>query len=172
MSELARLVVPALRWDRSHGFAYLEGLIDDALDLGVGGFVVEGPQAEVMALTERLRSASRHPILVAARAERGAGESVEGLTHLPPFAALGGVSVVPQDGSDVPALDVETVRRAARITVRDLKRVGVNWALAPWCDVEPAAVPRGSGRGASRAAPPTGVRAAPCRRRRDRRGVD
>lgn len=136
MSELARLVVPALRWDAAHGFGYLEGLIDDALELGAGGFLVEGgPRDEVAALVARLHRDAAHPLLVAARAERGAGETIAGLTPLPPFAAVGAVAVVRQEGSDLPGLDVEAVRRAARITARELKGAGVNWALAPACGV-------------------------------------
>ena len=57
MSELARLVVPALRHDAAHGFGYLDGLIDDALELGVGGFLIEGgARADVAALVGRLHA--------------------------------------------------------------------------------------------------------------------
>jgi len=42
---------------------------------------------------------------------------------------------VRQPDSDVPGLDVELVRRAARIAARELKGIGVNWALAPACGV-------------------------------------
>jgi beta-glucosidase-like glycosyl hydrolase len=134
VSELARLVVPALRWDAAHGFGYLDGLVDDALELGAGGFVVEGgPRDEVASLVAKLHRETRHPLLIAARAERGAGETIAGLTPLPPLGAVGTVAVVRQHGSDAPGLDVEVVRRAARITVRELRGVGVNWALAPAC---------------------------------------
>jgi hypothetical protein len=133
LSELARLLVPALRWDRAHGFRYLSGLIDDALELGVGGFCIEGgPRDEVAALAGRLHAESRSPVLIAARAERGAGESIEGLTQLPSFRALTSVAVVESDGH--PALEPETVRRAARLTAREFRNVGVNWALAPVCE--------------------------------------
>ncbi len=139
MSDLARLLVPALRWDRAHGFRYLDGLIDDAIELGVGGFILEGgPGGEVASLAGRLHAESRHPILVAANAERGAGGAFEGLTQLPPLGALASVAVVHPDGSAQPSLDVEVVRRAARLTVRELRNVGVNWALAPVCDLDGA----------------------------------
>ncbi|HVZ48093.1 MAG TPA: glycoside hydrolase family 3 N-terminal domain-containing protein, partial [Gemmatimonadaceae bacterium] len=141
MHEFARLVVPALRWDDAHGFGYLEGLIDDALDLGAGGFLVEGgPREEVAALIGRLHAESRHPLLLAVPAGRGAGETIAGCTPLPPFGAVASVAVVPAavqpDGRAAPALDVDTVRRAARLTARELRTIGANWALAPVCDVD------------------------------------
>ena len=139
MNETAKLLVPALRWDRAHGFRYLDGLIDDALELGVGGFLVDGgPREEVATLVARLHAESAHPLLVAASVERGAGGSFQGLTQLPSFGAIATVAVVHQEGSDLPALDVEVVRRAARLAVRELKSLGVNWALGPVCDVDVA----------------------------------
>jgi hypothetical protein len=144
VTSLARLVVPALRWDRAHGFRYLDGLIDDALELGVGGFFIEsGPRDDVAALIGRLHAASKEPLLIALRAESGAGQAIEGLSHLPPFAALSRVAVVDQKGP--PSLDPEPIRRAARITAREMRNIGANWALAPFCDTE---------------SPSTGVRAA------------
>ena len=144
MNELARLIVPALRWDRAHGFRYLEGLVDDALELGVGGFLVEGgPRAEVAALVARLHAESRAPILVAARAERGAGETIDGLIELPPLGALASVAVVDGEPGSVPSLDADVVRRAARLTAREFRTIGVNWALGPICDLD---VARGSAR--------------------------
>lgn len=150
MNELARLVVPAVRWDRAHGFRYVEGLIDDALELGVGGFLVDGgPREEVAALVARLRAGSRAPMLVAAHAERGAAQAVDGLTGLPPFGALAAVAVVEQDPGRAASLDLELVRRAARITARELRMVGMNWALAPVCDLD---VARGTSRVGTRGA--------------------
>jgi beta-glucosidase-like glycosyl hydrolase len=139
VSELARLVVPALRHDAAHGFGYLDGLIDDALELGVGGFLIEGgARADVAALVGRLHAESRHPILVALRAERGAGDTIEGLTQLPPLGAVARVAVVAGEGAAPPSLDVDAVRRVARITARDARNVGANWALAPVCDLDVA----------------------------------
>jgi hypothetical protein len=131
-NELARLVVPALRWDRAHGFRYLEGLIDDALELGVGGFLVDGgPRDAVAALIGRLHADAPHPLLIAIRAECGAGETIEGLNRLPPLGALSSIAVT--DNGGTPALDVEPIRRAARLTARELRNIGANWALAPNC---------------------------------------
>ncbi len=145
MNELARLLVPALRYDAAHGFRYLEGLIDDALELGVGGFIVEGgSRDDVAILAARLHSQSPHPILLGARAERGAGETIGGLTELPPLGALTAASLSYGEGG-LPSLDLEGPRRAARIAARELRNMGVNWALAPWCDVDLPRTPNGSG---------------------------
>ncbi len=121
---LAELLVPELRWDRDHGFAHLNEFIDDALELGVGGFiVVGGSRDEVAALSADLHRRSRHPLLIAVDGEAGMGASVTGLTGLPPAAALGALR------------DAEAVRRAARLTAREARAIGINWLLAPCCEI-------------------------------------
>ena len=53
--NLAALLIPALRWDPTHGFAYLHDTIDDALELGVGGFLIRGGRRDaITALTKAL----------------------------------------------------------------------------------------------------------------------
>lgn len=122
---LAALLVPELRWDPGHGFAYLRDLIDDAIDAEVGGFIITGgPRDEVAALTRELHRRSHMPLLIAADVEGGAGAQFTGLTGLPPAGALGALR------------DSEVVRRAARLTARELRSVGVNWALAPVADLD------------------------------------
>lgn len=124
IESLAALLIPELRWDPDHGFAYLRAAIDDALELGVGGFVIRGGSvAEVQALTTELQRDARAPLLLAAEAERGAGEHVRGATGLPPMAALGALR------------NEDAIRRAARLTARELRAMGVNWALAPCADL-------------------------------------
>lgn len=124
MSLVGALLIPELRWDRDHGFAHQQGLIDDALELGVGGFVIaNGPRAAVAEMASALQRASRHPLLIAAAAERGAASSITDATGLPPFAALGALR------------DEDVIRRAARLTARELRAAGVNWALAPCADL-------------------------------------
>lgn len=116
----AALLIPELRWDPDLGFSHLQAAMDDALELGVGGFVIaNGPASAVQTLSAELRRMSRHPLLIAAPAERGAGEAIAGLTGLPPFAAFGALR------------DDDAIRRAARLTARELRRSGINWALAP-----------------------------------------
>ena len=124
IESLAALLIPELRWDPDHGFAYLRAAIDDALDLGVGGFVVRGGAvADVQALITELQRDARRPLLIAAHVERGAGECFRGATGLPPLAALGALR------------NEDAIRRAARLTARELGAMGVNWALAPCADL-------------------------------------
>ena len=126
--NIASLLVPTLPWDPSNGFTYLRESIDDALELGVGGFIIRGgPKDEVAALAAALRGASREPLLLASDAERGAGEQYPGCTELPPLGALG--ALARHDASGI-------ARRAARITARELRTLGLNWALAPVCDID------------------------------------
>jgi beta-glucosidase-like glycosyl hydrolase len=123
--SLARLLVPALRWHSGHGFSHLRITIDDALREGVGGFLIcGGPCAAAAELAADLHARSSIPLLIAADAERGAGQQFDGCVALPPLGALGFLS------------DPAGMRRAGQVTARDLKRAGVNWALAPVCDLD------------------------------------
>ncbi|MFO0094517.1 MAG: hypothetical protein ACK54K_09440, partial [Gemmatimonadaceae bacterium] len=72
-AELAQLLLPVIRWSPERGFADARPLIEQALGLGVGGFLlVGGEQDGVRALAKELQLKSRHPLLVAAELERGA----------------------------------------------------------------------------------------------------
>ncbi len=123
--DAGRLVVAALRLDR-----WSTGDVSEhaarALDLGVGGFILFGGEAEAVAtLTERLRRQSSHDILIGADLERGAGQQFRGLTELPPPAALAVLSDAP-----------EAARQAGSVTARDALSVGVDWVLAPVLDLD------------------------------------
>jgi beta-glucosidase len=124
MTPFAELVLPAIRWDPDQGFAPAAPAITRALAQGVGGFILfGGERGEVQRLTRELRAASPRPLLIASDLERGAGQQVRGLTPLPPALALAG-------------LGEHAVRAAARITALEARDVGINWALAPVCDVD------------------------------------
>ena len=87
--DLAQLLIPVIRWSPDRGFAEVRPLIDEALALGVGGFqLVGGEQDGVRALAKELQLKSRHPLLIAAELERGAGQQFAGATGLPPLAAI------------------------------------------------------------------------------------
>lgn len=130
MSALASLLVPELRWDPAHAFAHLQGAIDDAIEVGVGGFLITGGTREdVAALTRELHRRTRHPLLIAADAEQGLGAAFDRATGVPPAGALGALR------------DAEAVRRAARLTAREARAIGVNWLLAPVCDIDHALNP-------------------------------
>lgn len=125
-TPLARLVFPALRWRPSRGgFAHEERKIDAALAAGVGGFIVfGGTRHTVRALTDELRRRAGRPLLVGADLERGPAQQVEGLTELPPPAALGWLA------------DLEATRMVGIITGSEARSVGINWAFAPVCDLD------------------------------------
>lgn len=125
MSDLAQLLVPAIRWDRDHGYDRVMSDVDRALALGVGGFILFGGHvAEVTKLTGHLARSSRHPILIAADMERGAGQQFEGATGLPPLGAIASLA------------DQTAIRLAARVTAREARALGVNWDYAPVCDLD------------------------------------
>lgn len=123
--EIGRLLLPALRWDAEHGFQRAWDEIERALELGVGGFILFGGEAAaVRDLTDELHRRAPHPLLIASDLERGAGQQFRGATPLPPAAALGALG------------EPETVRRAAEVTAREARALGVNWVYAPVADVD------------------------------------
>ncbi len=123
--DLAQLLIPVVRWTPGRGFSDERPRIDEALALGVGGFqFIGGEQDAVRALAKELQLKSRHPLLIAAELERGAGQQFIGATGLPPVAAI------------VSTGDLESLRRAARLTAREARTMGVNWNLAPVCDLD------------------------------------
>jgi beta-glucosidase-like glycosyl hydrolase len=129
VSDVAQLLLPALRWDTTVGWEKERPLIEKGLQLGVGGFILfGGVEDAVRSLTKELRQRSRVPLLVGADLERGAGQQIAGATGLPPLAAIAALG------------DTDAVRRAARLTAREARTMGVNWGFAPVCDldIEPA----------------------------------
>ncbi|HEX6643478.1 MAG TPA: glycoside hydrolase family 3 N-terminal domain-containing protein [Gemmatimonadales bacterium] len=123
--NVARLVVPALRWSDETGFEHEAALVDESIELGVGGFIVfGGPVEEVRRLTDELRRKAGRPLLVGADLERGAGQQFAGLTELPPPLALASL--------DDPAV----AREAGAITARDALSAGINWVFAPVADLD------------------------------------
>ncbi|MBI3790355.1 MAG: hypothetical protein HY275_05705 [Gemmatimonadetes bacterium] len=123
--QLAELLVPAIPWREKEGFAPAKALVDKALALGVGGFLIEGGEPEALrTLTRDLRKRSKTPLLIASDMERGAGQQVTGATGLPPLAALASLG------------DADAIRRAARLTAKEARTLGINWLLAPVADLD------------------------------------
>ncbi|OLC73928.1 MAG: hypothetical protein AUH78_12260 [Gemmatimonadetes bacterium 13_1_40CM_4_69_8] len=123
-APLARLVFPALRWRRG-SFDHERPKIDAALASGVGGFILFGGTVEaVSALAHQLRQQAGRPLLIGADLERGPGQQVEGLTELPPPAALGFLA------------DVAATRACGIVTASQARAVGITWAFAPVCDLD------------------------------------
>jgi beta-glucosidase len=127
MSDCARLIVPAIRWSSEDGFEGQRAGIERALSLGCGGFIIFGGEAAaVRQLTSELRNHSSVPLLIASDLERGAGQQFSGATGLPPLAAIGARESGAADAAE----------RAARLTAREALALGVNWILAPVCDLD------------------------------------
>lgn len=125
MTDPARLVLPSLRWQADGGFAHEAGAIADALDLGVGGFIIFGGTVEaVRRLTVDLIRRAGRPLLIASDLERGAGQQITGLTEFPPPAALASLE------------DAAVVRWAGAVTAQEARAVGINWVLAPVADLD------------------------------------
>ena len=129
LGSAAELLLPAIRWDDVRGFATGREVVEAGLRLRVGGFIFfGGPQDEVRALIKEMRQRSRTPLLFGADLERGAGQQFEGATGLPPLAAIASLR------------EASTIGRAAKLTAREARTIGINWDYAPVCDldVEPA----------------------------------
>jgi beta-glucosidase-like glycosyl hydrolase len=125
VSEIAELFYPAVRWDASRGYEGERAGIEEALKLGVGGFILfGGPSEHVAALTEDMHSKSRIPLLIGADLERGAGQQFAGQTALPPLAAIASLQ------------DVQAIRRSAAVSAREARELGINWIYAPDCDID------------------------------------
>ncbi|MBV9879508.1 MAG: hypothetical protein JO180_03385 [Gemmatirosa sp.] len=125
MSATAQLLVPALRADADGRFAGSRDQALAALALGAGGFVLYGGEQDaVRAFTKEMQQRSRTPLLIGADLERGAGQQFAGATGLPPLAALAWLG------------DAEALRRAARLTAREARTMGVNWDHAPVVDLD------------------------------------
>ncbi|MFL5546483.1 MAG: glycoside hydrolase family 3 N-terminal domain-containing protein, partial [Gemmatimonadales bacterium] len=121
----ARLILPALRSEALSGFAHEAGRIADALEIGVGGFIIFGGTAEsVRRLTADLLRRAGRPLLLAADLERGAGQQIAGLTEFPPPMALASLG------------DPAVVRWAASVTAQEARAVGINWIFAPVADLD------------------------------------
>src|SRR5256885_11305718 len=125
MGEIGGLFYPAIRWDATKGYEEARPAIDEALTLGVGGFILfGGPSEHVATLTEDLQYNSRIPVLIGADLERGAGQQFAGQTALPPLAAIASLE------------DVQAIRRSATVSAREARSLGINWIYAPDCDID------------------------------------
>ncbi|MCT4365859.1 MAG: glycosyl hydrolase family 3 [Synechococcaceae cyanobacterium MAG-AL1] len=100
------------------------------LHLGVGGVILlGGSAAELRLRTGQLRDWAGHPLLLCADVEEGVGQRFEGASWLVPPLALGLLH-----RSD-PARAVRLATAYGRCTGRQARLLGLNWVLAPVCDV-------------------------------------
>lgn len=120
-----RLVIPALRARSDGSFTHEAETIRAALDVGAGGFIIFGGNVDsVRTLTAELVRRAGRPLLLASDLERGAGQQVEGLTELPPPAALAWLD------------DPDVIRWAGALTAAEARSVGINWVFAPVADLD------------------------------------
>lgn len=117
------LIVPAIRLDQDP-----DGEARRALERAgapwVAGFLLFGGEAAgVAALTGALRERAGRPLFIASDMERGAGQQVRGLSHLPDLG-LYGLAATPAE-----------VRALGERTARDARSVGVDVLFAPVVDV-------------------------------------
>jgi len=91
----------------------------------IGGLVLfNAVWPDVAGTLERLQQASKHPLIVAADLERGAGQQVQGLTvfpHAMAFSKLGSESAI-------------AVERATKITALEARQAGIQMVFAPVAD--------------------------------------
>ena len=120
-----RLILPALRAGPNGSFAGAAASIADALEIGVGGFIIFGGNVEsVRRLTSDLTRRADRPLLLASDLERGAGQQVAGLTEFPPPLALAALG------------DPGVARWAGAVTAQEARAVGINWVFAPVADLD------------------------------------
>jgi beta-glucosidase len=100
------------------------------LEAGVGGVILLGGSAPELALrTRQLQSWAGQPLLLCADVEEGVGQRFDGASWLVPPLALGRLH------DRAPGLALELAERYGRCTGREAGALGLNWVLAPVCDV-------------------------------------
>ena len=100
------------------------------LQRGVGGVILlGGSAAELRLRTRQLAAWASEPLLLCADVEEGVGQRFEGASWLVPPLALARIHA-----SD-PALTLDLARRYGACTGREARQLGLNWVLAPVCDV-------------------------------------
>ncbi|MEB3165047.1 MAG: glycoside hydrolase family 3 N-terminal domain-containing protein [Cyanobacteriota bacterium] len=103
---------------------------------GVGGVILLGASAAELRLrTDQLRvwagagDSGERALLLCADVEEGVGQRFEGASWLVPPLALGRLHRQDPDGA------CRAAERYGRCTGREARAVGLNWVLAPVCDV-------------------------------------
>jgi beta-N-acetylhexosaminidase len=117
--------MPPVRWRADSGFSHELRGAREALDLGVGGFIIFGGTIDgVRNFIRDLVAYAKRPLLIGSDLERGAGQQVEGLTEFPPPGALGALG------------DLAAIQTAGFTTGSEARSVGINWIFAPVADLD------------------------------------
>jgi beta-glucosidase len=97
---------------------------------GVGGVILlGGSAAELRLRTRQLSAWAEEPLLLCADVEEGVGQRFEGASWLVPPLALAGIHAA------TPATALDLAHRYGACTGREARQLGLNWVLAPVCDV-------------------------------------
>ncbi len=97
---------------------------------GVGGVILlGGSAAELRLRTRQLSAWAAQPLLLCADVEEGVGQRFEGASWLVPPLALAGIHAAS------PATALDLAHRYGACTGREARELGLNWVLAPVCDV-------------------------------------
>jgi beta-glucosidase len=97
---------------------------------GVGGVILlGGSAAELFLRTRQLRAWAHESLLLCADVEEGVGQRFEGASWLVSPLGVGRLH-----GRD-PALAMALAERYGRCVARQARQLGLNWVLAPVCDV-------------------------------------
>ncbi|WP_216904910.1 glycoside hydrolase family 3 N-terminal domain-containing protein [Synechococcus sp. CCY 9618] len=112
------------RWELDNGS------LQRLLARGVGGVILlGGSAAELRLRTRQLTAWAPQPLLLCADVEEGVGQRFEGASWLVPPLALARIH------ADAPAAALDLARRYGACTGREARELGLNWVLAPVCDV-------------------------------------
>ena len=112
------------RWELSNNE------LEELLGAGVGGVILLGGTAtELQQRCRTLQSWAGQPILLCADVEEGVGQRFEGASWLVPPMALGRLH------RRAPQQAVQLAENYGRCCGNQAKRCGLNWVLAPVCDV-------------------------------------
>ncbi len=112
------------RWELDNGS------LQRLLARGVGGVILlGGSAAELRLRTRQLSAWAGQPLLLCADVEEGVGQRFEGASWLVPPLALARIHAT------APAEAIDLARRYGACTGREARQLGLNWVLAPVCDV-------------------------------------
>jgi beta-glucosidase len=112
------------RWELSN--STLQRLLAE----GVGGVILlGGSSAEVRLRTRQLASWSSQPLLFCADVEEGVGQRFGGASWLAPPMSVGRIHAHDPDTA------LALAAAYGRCTAREARQIGLNWILAPVCDV-------------------------------------
>ena len=113
-----------------------ERMAEAVRDDGVGGVIVSvGSPSEVAAKINNLQSLAKHPLLVGADLESGAGYRMRGAVFLPNDIELGGATLFPSLMAVGAAGDDSLAWEMGRVTAVEARAVGVHLPFAPVLDV-------------------------------------